>query len=784
LTLPAAGSASFRAAKTAQDAAVYSVPLVSLPFFDSFTYSQTYADSTKWLPRQPALVCRNSAVRPPDYGTVLFDGLNAARTVYSINNEQGAADSLVTGYIDLSQAKPHFNLFLTFHFQYAGQNDPPYYEADTIVYAADADAPRPYYVSRTVWDSVSVTDTVVRPDTVLLSRFGPVEGSGERNDTLVNPRALPRNDTLKIRTFSLWDGPMDWPVFPSPSTLDTVVVGSLVAVRSYSHSDTSVVVRCDTVVRVFVALDTLFENLDSLIVGVRTVYDTLRQCDTLAVLNRYYTGTFRAFVSRTATDTLQVPAGETRYRIRHTADDSLTVFFRSADTTLRDPFVFVWSVNRENVLFRRDTFYRAVVPIDRPEFMHARFQVMFRNFGTRSGPFDCWHLDYVSIDAGVLPTAPTPDVSVSSVSRSPFPAPYTAVPHRHFADGHYPLGPWKVTVRNASTTDYSTDGALLTLFDPPNNTLWMQTPIVLTATAETFTEIEIPSPPEFYPPDYAGRPTYTFDVGATDARPANDRIVQPYLTREYLALDDGEPEYGYGVESRNAFAQKYRFHRDDRLTAVWLCFVHTPKIDSAAGKSFTLAVWKPDTFHPDSILYQKSNGVFTQYAPTLVDGNENAVFAQRYFYRYALDSAVAVQAGRDYYIGCIQRDDDLLAVGFDLSHDNKENIVFSNRRAWQYGRFSGTLMIRPEFESHRWSVGRDERTWSRRWAVYPNPVSEGEKVYVSGTNASAEYEWVDVTGRVAARGKTWDGTIPVPGAGLYVLRLENGAAVRVSVVRR
>lgn len=783
LTRPVSGTSVTRAAKTAEETPPNPVPNVALPFFDSFLYPENYADSTKWLPRQPALISGNSANRPPDYGTVLFDGLNAVRTVYSINNEQGAADSLCTGYMDLSQAKGHFNLFLTFYFQYAGKNDPPYASTDTTKYTAPDDAPLTYTVTRTVWDSVVVEDVVVRRDTFVLASEGPYAGSGERDDTLVNPRALPQNDTLRIQTYDTLRTPVEFIAFPEPAPFDTVIVGSFTAIRSFSHSDTSLVVFCDTTITITVFADTTFENLDTLIVAVKTRYDTLMRCDTLAIIGRHYSGTFNQYVARKVSEARTVPPGEVRMVFRYMADDSLAVFFRSADTTLRDPFVFVWSANFDNVEFRRDTFYRAVVPIDREEFMHSRFQVMFRNFGTRSGPFDCWHLDYVGIDAGVNPARVPKDVGVSETSRSPFPEPLTAVPQRHFADGAYPLEPWTATISNLSEANYSTAAAYLSVFDPPNNTLWTQTPVSITAPPQSLADVALAPPANFYPPDYAGRLTYslTLPEAPGDPVPANNVLSRPYFIREFLAYDDGEPEYGYGVESRNAFAQKYRFTRDDKISAVWMCFVHTPKIDSAAGKSFTLAIWKPDAFHPDSILYQKTNGVFTQYPPTAL-GKDNVGFPYRYFYRYELDSAVSVSANRDYFIGCIQSDADLLALGFDLSYDNKENIVYSNNRSWQYGRFSGTLMIRPEFDSHQWSTGRAQPVVAH-WTVYPNPVHEGEKLRVSGLAGEAEFEWMDATGRIVSRGSTRDGFLDAPPAGFYLLRFSRGGAARVSVVK-
>ncbi|MCS7086463.1 MAG: hypothetical protein NZ534_10355, partial [Bacteroidia bacterium] len=560
------------------------------------------------------------------------------------------------------------------------------------------------------------------------------------NDTLVNPSALPRSDTLVRRNYIPWQERVDFPSFPEPPAFDTVVVGSLVAVRNFSFRDTSVVVFCDTVVKITVSLDTVFENLDTLVVAAATSYDTLWRCDTLAIIERYYSGTFNQFVAGKILVQKTVPPGQTHIVVRHKAEDSLTVFLRSADTTLRDPFVFVWSVNFENVEFKRDTFYRAVVPIDRPEFMHSRFQFMFRNFGTRSGPFDCWHVDYVSLDAGLHPTRIAADAAVSQTARSPFPEPWTAVPQRHFADGAYPLQPWQATIANLGPNDYSTENAYLSVFDPPNNTLWTQTPIVLNVPAQSFALSSFAPPPTFYPPDYAGRPTYTLSlpVSPDDPIPDNNVFAQPYLVREFLACDDGEAEYGYGVESRNAFAQKYRFARDDELTAVWICFVHTPKINPVAGKGFTLAIWKPDTFHPDSILYQKSNGVFSQYPPRDTHGEDDDFF-NRHFYRYELDSAVKIQANRDYFIGCIQSDADLLAVGFDNSYDNKQNIVYSHRRAWQYGRFAGTLMIRPEFNSHRWSAART-KTETRGVRIYPNPVREGEKITATGLRGETDYQ--------------------------------------------
>lgn len=103
---------------------------LDLPFFDDFTSTLIYPDSSKWQDND-VYVNRDFAVHPPSYGVATFDYLNADGKPYaSIEKENlDYGDTLTSQFINLKQdefGNPYSagdSIFISFYYQPKGLGD-------------------------------------------------------------------------------------------------------------------------------------------------------------------------------------------------------------------------------------------------------------------------------------------------------------------------------------------------------------------------------------------------------------------------------------------------------------------------------------------------------------------------------------------------------------------------------------------------------------------------------------------------------------------------------------
>jgi|TARA_B110000503_G_scaffold142320_1_gene238739 hypothetical protein len=105
-----------------------SMIVLTLPFWDDFSQSRGIPDSTLWESGVNVFINNSLGINPPSQYVATFDGTDVLGNAYATNNSfNGAADSLVSRPIDISQIAPskRNNVYLSFYWQLLGKGEIP-----------------------------------------------------------------------------------------------------------------------------------------------------------------------------------------------------------------------------------------------------------------------------------------------------------------------------------------------------------------------------------------------------------------------------------------------------------------------------------------------------------------------------------------------------------------------------------------------------------------------------------------------------------------------------------
>ncbi|MCK5705128.1 MAG: hypothetical protein KAI29_28445, partial [Cyclobacteriaceae bacterium] len=97
---------------------------LELPFWDDFSRTPKIPDSTHWfLDIGTSTISASLGIDPPTINVAVFDGWNSQGTPYSfLQLEEGAGDSLVGKFIDLTRINPALweTVYISFFWQKEG----------------------------------------------------------------------------------------------------------------------------------------------------------------------------------------------------------------------------------------------------------------------------------------------------------------------------------------------------------------------------------------------------------------------------------------------------------------------------------------------------------------------------------------------------------------------------------------------------------------------------------------------------------------------------------------
>jgi hypothetical protein len=362
--------------------------------------------------------------------------------------------------------------------------------------------------------------------------------------------------------------------------------------------------------------------------------------------------------------------------------DSLIVFFRDT-SKVANPWRKVWG-HVGNI--KTDRFFYARIPIRDTIFFHDTFQIKIQNRASLSGFYDIWHVDYIRLAANRTANDSTTrnDVGLQYQHRSPL-GNYRLAPTLHKPDT---LDSAVVAFRNLNGTASSNVALSTTLREAYSGFSLGSTQSNFTvpiAATDTVVALRYSS---FSLPKTSSLRLESKLVGQSDAVASNDTVSRTYRVDSLLGYDDGEYESGYGITGSRGFGVRLQLQQPDTLCAVWMSFM--PAFNVSNGRSFQFVLWKDP--NPDSAAYRQFVGMSVEYGPYL-----------GYFQRYRIDSLLPIDTGKTYFIGLRQSDANSINVGFDLSEPSTNDIYRDSVGFWRKSNLKGTLMIRPEFLSGKYS---------------------------------------------------------------------------------
>lgn len=432
-------------------------------------------------------------------------------------------------------------------------------------------------------------------------------------------------------------------------------------------------------------------------------------------------------------------------------------------------------------------------------YQYSGFQFRFINYGSRSGLFDLWHVDYIYLKEGRTQTSQAfEDLAYSSTLTVPFKQ-YAAMPWTHY--NLNPIGflsdTFQVRLKNFNNVN------LPVVFGPPRNIVAIDPSASLVDESNNQVSIDLPrsafqniTTPFGYTDSVRNLQLLT-SAGAqqlplTVPGPAriaieyklnafisgniftgNDTIRARGVLDDYYAYDDGSAEIIRQVGGNNArVAMAFENAKADSLHGIQIYFPPVPQYVVGTNPpppppTFVLMVFyqlgTQATGYRDSLYYRET--------VTAVNAGSRGVFAT-----YKLRRPTFIPAGR-FYVGYQQGlgAQNTMKVGADVQANAKGTMYYNSLGDWQqYNADSYALMIRPLFGRATLAAPVKQLAQRLNARVYPNPARTQLTVEGEGQQATLYNLQGQQLGSYDLRQSR---QINVEGlnAGVYLLRVVDGS---------
>jgi len=457
--------------------------------------------------------------------------------------------------------------------------------------------------------------------------------------------------------------------------------------------------------------------------------------------------------------------------------DSLVLEFFSP---LANDWIWAWKAS----VYNPDSFQHEIITVPQSLYEDG-FRFRFRNYTSMSpnevvgkhgalSNVDQWHIDYVMLNTN-------PRASHESINDIAFVDPltdllyeYTTVPWRHI-DYAQRIGRNKVryVVRNLVKADtalsinrsyvvrnmFSQETSYYEVYTEkiePNSLFIRNDPFDHSFSFEptAYGQFEVTAYLKTHPSQFLG----------------NDTVKYKQLFRDYYAYDDGTAEYGFGISGESTsgamVACRFPVFRQDTIRGMDIFFNKT-RNNYTANLAFNLCIWKNEGGFPGDTLYVSQE----EFTPDVNTGLLE-------FKRYSIPLSREIMVDDTVFVGIKQLSEDFLNMGYDVSHDNRRNILVNITGSW----FStdsldpaGSLMIRPVFSTQSMpSALADEASVNERLKVFPNPACDQLQIVVpeQAMNAPGQIQVYDITGRQVFAGELRN-TISVSHLkpGIYIIKV-------------
>ncbi len=370
-----------------------------------------------------------------------------------------------------------------------------------------------------------------------------------------------------------------------------------------------------------------------------------------------------------------------------------------------------------------------------PKFFHSGFQFRITNFGRLSGPYDTWNVDYVYLNMDRTATdSSTPDRAIAKPLTSLL-KDYWAIPYKHFikdsVNNFNPpsFGLYNFKQGNNQPLNYFSYDTIIIYKNEVKSkaahALDSFKSILPSLVGLNFRTLPISKLPlARYFDKKADSVTIKLKIGLTsrDNDPTrdytanyspvdfrnNDTIRSTYTLSSFYAYDDGEAEYGAGVNQSGA-ELAYQFNmKTTEADVLRKIDIYFPDFGDQSSQVFELRIWKTLFDATPIVLYKQTVPVKRS--------------AKNKFISYALDPAQPVSVQGTFYVGWKQNTTARMDVGFDANTDSADRIFYNTSGTWTKNTdLKGSLMIRPVFGKGTTNVVTEVTKESKSIEIYPNP---------------------------------------------------------------
>lgn len=408
-------------------------------------------------------------------------------------------------------------------------------------------------------------------------------------------------------------------------------------------------------------------------------------------------------------------------------DDSLVLqFWYAPDTT--------WYSYWQNEDYPNPHWNQVMLAVP-DSFQRADFRFRIRNYGSKRGALDLWHVDYVRLDDqrqhndtvlnDVAFTRPHPSLmkeyesipwwhlnqALNIANRF---KPDLRLYYRRNTNPNLPrpnriLGEFEIGFQGSIIQQNGAPDGDLDDTHPDNTEVRFPVPDTADAGRPRLNFLNPPYADEF---EFTVMQTYS---GGSEIYSANDTIRRRQVFKNYYAYDDGSAERAYEVRNnRGGFiVQRYDVLVNDTLKGLQIYF--QPALYDLDDQEFTILMISNASGLPGTILYESDSVYTAQYT----DGN--------FYQTYLLDTTiVGPLSSGTVFIGIRQKNRDPLSIGYDQNNRGFTSAFYGELDDMYQSFLGGTLMMRPVFGYEPRDLGTKPFKGLQfgDLEAYPNP-SEG-----------------------------------------------------------
>jgi hypothetical protein len=324
--------------------------------------------------------------------------------------------------------------------------------------------------------------------------------------------------------------------------------------------------------------------------------------------------------------------------------DSLVLEFRN-NSYNNTQWQTVWggTIN----LYSTTVFTKVTVLVD-SAYLHDDFQFRFKNYGSRTGNLDNWHLDYVILDKGRTKDDGYFDFALSTNPPSLLKK-YSSMPARHYklSPSTYTNTVQQILISNNDKATvpvffarsiYNPEPSRLDSFSDtdPGVTGESRSLVGITRWVGALTTTTAVTDSVVYNSTYYANSNNNFDN-----IPTNDTLSVKTIMSNYFAYDDGTAEAGYGLFFEpGSVALGYKLETADSLFGISMYF-NQSDVD-VSTQSFNVMVW--------SAIGTNGNGTGENVIKRIAQSRPTYKDKRNGFYYLKFNEPIFLPAGT-FYIG-------------------------------------------------------------------------------------------------------------------------------------